>query len=136
MSGTLRADVLALIAAYDWVSWAELSRLPGFTLENDADSRELPHGRGKFLWANMTPAAAAIMADLLNNREVTLAPASVLTYAVDGLIPQSKAWLPTVLRPAAKANDIFDNGVLLYNPKRKTKSKRLRAAGRAGAATS
>ena len=108
---TLKDDIFALIEARDWVSFAELSKLPGF---NDPGGNKLGLTHSKhpslLIWANMSEEAVAAMQELREEGSIIYEHGSVISYMVDGAmmkLPIARRirdykkphWLPTFCRP-------------------------------------
>jgi hypothetical protein len=117
-AGRIADAIMAYVAAYDWVSFAELSR----KLEAHMDVRgdialEMALMPNVIVWAGMSQEFFAVFKDLLEAKRLHLHPAHVLTYMVDGGtldLPLAKRpppdgykephWLPACLRIVPLAN--------------------------------
>lgn len=108
--------ILARVEELDWVSFAEVAKMKGASTPPGEGLAIVlkARGRERFLWNNLTKEACDAVQGLMDNHRLTIAPASVLSYVVDGLVPQSKDWIPTALRPAKAANDILGEHEWLY----------------------
>jgi len=95
-SGDLAAAIEAYVRAFDYVTFAELVRY----LETSADVRSdlaiiSPQDPNIILWMGLSQAFVDALAELLKQGRVRYAPASLLTYMIDGAFPA----LPIAKRP-------------------------------------
>ena len=112
-SGNLAAAIEAYVRAFDYVTFAELVRY----LEPHADVRgDLAIISNKdpniTIWMGLSTAFVDALAGLLKQGRMHYAPASLLTYMIDGAFPvlpiakrppkrgyKDPHWLPVCLRP-------------------------------------
>lgn len=115
----------------DWVTFAEISRLEGFTAETGKGGMTLTikggRKRERILWSNMTQEGSDAILQLLDEHRITLAPAQMLSYLADGSVISHKDWLPVCFRPKSECNYSGANGWLCYDP---TKDKAKKRRGR------
>lgn len=126
----LHKAIVHMVHERDWVTFAELSRLDGFTEQGGASLVMTPgikRRKESVLWHNMTQEACDLILLLLNEHELTIAPASLLSYLTDGGFYTDKAWTPVCFRPPHEANQVGANGWFVYDPRRKTPSPSCRA---------
>jgi len=92
----MKEDVLWYVIHYDYVSFAELQRRYGDqALGNRSIINRSDHNI--ILWPNLSDSLATAVLQLLEDKEIHLHPASLLTYLADGCVPQ----LPLAKRPPA-----------------------------------
>lgn len=90
----MKEDVLWYVIHYDYVSFAELQRRYGDqALGNRSIINRSDHNI--ILWPNLSDSLATAVLQLLEDKEIHLHPASLLTYLADGCVPQ----LPLAKRP-------------------------------------
>jgi hypothetical protein len=104
---SLKDDILAYVTKHDYVSFAELSRLPGFGSGDFALC--VPNMGEAVYWAGLSEEAAHALSDLVREGQVHYwLASSVLIYFIDGctlklpLVKQARVyktphWLPVTI---------------------------------------
>jgi len=115
-------QIVEYVSAYDHVTFAELARrMPSLT----EDGQRLILGatdNDTFFWIG-SERGIRMLGDLMfgKNPRVSIFPASVMTYLIDGQVYETKKWVPVVLRPAHRG---VQCGEMLVDPKMADKIKR------------
>lgn len=91
----MKEDLLWYVIHYDYVSFAELQRRYG---DQGNGNQSIFYEANLILWVNLSDSLATAIHQLLEDKEIHLHPASVLTYLVDGCSLR----LPLAKRPPAK----------------------------------
>jgi hypothetical protein len=106
----LKQQILDRVNEFDWVSFAELNRIDGFS--NTENGLAMCHSKftNVVLWVNLSSAAGVALTELQTEGKIYWEPGSLTSYLVDGvtlnmpLVKRAKNyvkphWLPVFWRP-------------------------------------
>jgi hypothetical protein len=118
-------DQILQTAQKDWVSFAELARIDGFTGAPDANGctnwMQWPGYENLIIWPDVSREGLDAINELIAEKQIFLATGTKLSYFIDGCtldMPLARSireykkphWAPTFVRPYSKMSEAVRDG--------------------------
>ncbi|MGY3584339.1 hypothetical protein ACVIGB_006603 [Bradyrhizobium sp. USDA 4341] len=115
---SLKDQILESVLTHDWVSFAELSRIPGFVDLENGWAKLHPEFENMILWSGISDEGCAALDELREEGKIHWEVGNPFSYMIDGArmpMPLAKSarnyktphWLPVFYRPGPMPEDLL-----------------------------